>query len=235
MRLPHYISTLALLILYFRPECRAQENDLGIGMVIPPGGDHMHAVIYAKPNVASDTIATLAEWQYTFHGESEKVRAYLVGFEKYDYWGLPILSITKDSSWAHVSVESSDGTKRTKGWVNLRTPNTTIRIWAEFLATKSMVLRTDKPLRFYSKPDKNAQLNIKLFRFRSPFDEYSYLLKPIRREGRWLLVELQTPFLPCGNDDAIEKDPSIQPRTIKVWIQYIDERGRPLVRAPMMC
>jgi len=123
MRLSHYISAVALLMFAFEPKCLAQDDDPGIGMVIPPGGDKMHAVIYAKPNVASNTVATLSEWEYTFHDESEKVRAYLVGFEKYGYWGLPILSITKDSSWAHVSVESSDGITRTKGWAyELPTP-----------------------------------------------------------------------------------------------------------------
>ena len=195
----------------------------------------MCAVIYSKPNPKSDTVVTLFQWKYTFKGSTEQMRGRLVGFEDNDDWGLPILSISKDSSWAQVSVESSDGTIRTKGWVNLQTPNTTIRIWADFLATRSMVLQPGKPLRFYSKPNKNVRLKIKLFRFRSPFDEYSYILKPIRRERSWLLVELQTPFLPCESDVAIQKDPSIQPRTIRVWIQYIDERGRPLVRAPMRC
>jgi hypothetical protein len=159
----------------------------------------------------------------------------LVGFKKYDYWGLPILFITKDSSWAHVSVESSDGTKKTKGWVNLRIPNTSIRIWADFLATKSMVLKRDKPLRFYSKPDTNATWNIKVARYRDR-EEYSYILRPIRREGRWLLVELQTPFGPCGDTpDELEQRFGLRPRTLSVWIQYIDENGRPLVGAPMMC
>jgi len=231
----HCIVLLSLLIIPVRPESVAQEHDYGIGFVIPQGGDNMSAVIHSKPDPRSDTIASLFRWEYTFSGSTEKVRAFLVGFHEDDSWGLPIISITHDSSWAQVSVESFDGTRRTEGWVNLQTPNTTVRIWADFLATKLMVLKPNKPLRFYSKPNMNAQLNIKLFRFRSPFDEFSYILKPIRREGRWLLVELQTPFLPCGDDEVIEKDDSIRPRTIKVWIKYIDERGRPLVRAPMLC
>ncbi len=103
MKLSLYILSVALLIFPFQPECRAQEDDYGIGMVIPPGADDIYAVIYSKPDVAADTIATLLGWEYTIHGSSEKVRAFLVGFHKYDYWGLPLLSITRDSSWARVS------------------------------------------------------------------------------------------------------------------------------------
>ncbi len=234
MRSPLYISAVALLILSCLPECRAQEYEWGIGMVISPY--NVGAIIFSRPNVASDTIASVSGFEFTIYPAKEKVRGFLVGFQKYDDHGLPILSITSDSSWARVSVQSSDGTAKTEGWIRLKVPNTSIRIWEDFLITQSaMVLRTDRPLRFFSRPNLSAELKIKLFRFRSPFDEYSYILKPIRREGHWLLVELQTPFLPCGSDESIEKNPDIQPRTIKLWIQYVDEQGRPLVQAPMMC
>ncbi len=194
----------------------------------------MHAVIYSKPYVGSDTIATLTKWEYTFHGHNEKVRPYLAGFHRYDYWGVPILSISHDSSWAEVFVASSDWTTKTKGWINLKIPNTTVRVWADFLRTQSMVLNGNNPPRFYSKPNKSAPLSMNLFRFRS-LDEFSYILKPIRREGRWLLVELHTPFLPCADEDAVVHEPGLHPRTTRVWIEYIDERGRPLAQAPMMC
>lgn len=236
MRFPFQICVYALLLFCIPEECGSQSDiDYGIGVVIFPGGDNSYGVVYSKAIVASDTVAMLWGWDCLFHGDTGKVRVSLVGFRKYDYWGLPILFINRDSSWARVVVVSSDGSLRRQGWVNLRTPNTSFRIWADFLARETMVLRPDKSLRFYSKPDKNSLLKIRLFRFPSPFDAYSYILKPIRREGRWLLVDLQTPFLPCGDEDAIVKDNSIRARTIRVWIQYLDERGRPLVRAPMMC
>jgi hypothetical protein len=233
MKLSAYIRLLALVSLSVQTGL-AFKSDYGIGFVIPPGGDNMHVVIYSKRNEKSDTVAILRNREYTFRGSTGSVRAFLVGFRKYDSWGLPILTITHDSTWAQVSVESSDGVTRMTGWVNLRVPGTSIRIWADFLPTQTMVLLEGEFPRFYTHPNKDAGLHIKLFRFRSA-DQPSYILKPIRREGRWLLVELETPFLPCGDDDAIMRESGIQARRVNVWIQYLDERGRPLVRAPMMC
>jgi hypothetical protein len=94
----HHSSLLCLTVLVFFFDSKgAQEGNFGIGMVIAPGEDDMRAVIYTKPNLASDTIATLFRWEYTFHGTNEKVRAFLVGFRKYDYHGLPLLYTTHDS------------------------------------------------------------------------------------------------------------------------------------------
>jgi hypothetical protein len=165
-----------------------QEDDFGIGYVIPPGGDNMSAVIY-YPKGGTSSAAKPKKSQHSL---------------------CALLSMTT-------------------GVCRL------IRIWADYLPKQSMVLRRDRPLRFYSKPDKNSEWKIKLFRYPHS-DEYSYVLRPIRREGRWLLVELQTPFDPCGNiPQVIEQDYGVRPRTICVWIEYIDERGRPLVLAQMMC
>jgi hypothetical protein len=229
------MSVVALLVLCFEPASHAHEDDYGIGMVIPPGGDDMSAIIYAKPDVTSDTLATLFRWELTFHGSNEKVRAFLVGFHKYDSWGLPIVSFTLDSTWAQVLVGPSHTYERTRGWVNLKIPGTAFHIWADFLPKQSMVLRRDKALRFYSKPDTNAVWNIKVARYPDR-DDYSYVLRPIRRQGRWLLVELTTPDNPCLDTiEEIRKRFGALQRTVKVWIQYIDKRGRPLVQAAMMC
>ncbi len=219
---------VTLLLLSFLFESRAEEEDPGIGMVFHPNGDNKTTIIHSNPNDASDTIAILSDGEYTFPNGNARLTAFLVGFSKYDYRGLPILSITQDSSWALVSVESFDGTRKTEGWVNLKIPNTSIRIWADFLVTQSMQLREDRPIRFYSKPNRKAEWKIKLFRYPDR-KGYSYLLQPIRREGRWLLVELQTPFSPC--DGWIEGGA----RIIRVWIEYLDKQMRPLVQAPLMC
>lgn len=235
MRFLLHTCAVALLLHCLSVDCNGHGVDYGIGILIC-SVDSSCGIVYSNPSLSSDTVAMVWRTECLFHGDTERNHVSLVGFRKYDDWGLPILKLTRDSAWAQVVVESSDGTIRRKGWVHLRTPKTTIRIWGEFLATEpSMVLRHDKPLHFYSKPNENSPLRIRLFRFRSPFDEYSYILKPIRREGRWLLVELQTPFLPCNDEDSIVRDSSIRARTIRVWIQYLDERGRPLVRPPMMC
>jgi hypothetical protein len=235
MRFSIYIVFIVFFICLNQPESLAQEVDPGIGMVILPGGDHGHGVVFAKPDSLSDTVATVFEWQYTFYPSKEEARGFLTGFDKYDSWGLPILSFNSDSSWAEVSLETYSSALKAQGWVNLRIPGTMFRIWADFLPRRSMVLRRDRPIRFYSKPDKDSVLNVKLFKYPDR-DEYSYILRPIRREGRWLLVELQAPISPCGNGQAeIEHLYGVRTTSIRVWIEYIDERGRPLVMAGLMC
>jgi hypothetical protein len=224
-----------VLVIIFHSLCRSQtEFDYGIGMVILPGGDYPTATIFSKPNLTSDTLAIYSDAEFTIYPNRQKARAFLVGFRKYDYWGLPLLSFTKDSAWAKVSIQSRDTSITLAGWVSLKVPNTLFRIWANYLATEPMVLRRDQPLRFYSRPDTNAIWNIKVAG--DPNQGYSYVLRPIRREGRFLLVELKTPFWPCGdNPEEIIQQFAVQPKTVRVWIQYLDNRMRPLVKAPQMC
>ncbi len=235
----YFLLKLSLIMTWFLAvsiSCAQELIDRGIGMVILPGGDFMHGVIHAKSAFKSDTLATLYQWEYTFYPSHQKMRAFLVGFHKYDNWGLPIISINKDTSWAKVLIQSVDLKIKFEGWLNLKIPGTAIRVWAEYLPTcKYMVLREKPPIHFYSKPNHNSILKIKVHQYLNR-DEYSYILRPITRQGRWLLVELETPYFPCPTTtEKFEKLFGAKPRIIRVWIQYLDDRGRPLVTAPMLC
>jgi len=200
--------------------------DPGVGVVLLPGHGEMEGTVLVHPDKKSDTLALLRRWNLYRPGQPDSHRAHLTGFRKYDYWGFPILGFNRDSSWAHVLVASQDGEIRSEGWVDVTIPNTTVRIWADYLPTERMRLRDTLPPRFYSKPNKNARWDVRVARTSSWF-RYSYTLTPIRREGRWLLVELETPDEPCGGSENSRK--------IRVWIEYLDERMRPLVVPPIMC
>jgi hypothetical protein len=220
---------IILMLVGLAPWSSAQVDsvyDPGLGVVLLPGYGDMRGTILVHPDNKSDTLAILRGWNLYRHPQPDSHRAFLAGFRKYDYWGLPILSFNQDSSWARVLVASQDGEIYSEGWVDLTIPNTTIRIWADYLPTQRLRLRGTLPPRFYSKPKKSAIWNIQVERHLSG-QLYRYVLTPIRREGRWLLVELETPHDPCGGSD--------NPRKVRVWIEYLDERMRPLVMAPMMC
>ncbi len=212
-----------------------QEPDQGIGFVVLPGGDNSRGVIYSRPSPTSDTIATLFRWEYTFFGDTDKVRGRLAGFEKYGDWGPPIISFSADSSWARVLMETATGEVRRKGWVNLKIAGTSIRLWSDFLPTHPMKLKDHHPFRFYSKPNGALRKDIKLVRY--PHQEvYSYVLRPIKRMGRWLYVEIIYPTWPCAGTPSEVKDMfGVSQLTTRVWIEYVDRRGRPLVVAADMC
>lgn len=195
----------------------------------------MLATVHAQPSTASDTLATLSGWEYNIYPKRQKSRAFLVGFSKYGEWGLPILAFSPDSHWARTSVELADSSWSSEGWVDLTIPETRSRIWADFLPTQSLRLKSKAKMLFYSRPSKDAVWNIKVVR--DPNNDWdSYILAPIRREGRWLLVDLFTPYSPCAEDaETIEKYFGVCPRRIRVWIEYIDEQGRPLVGPPGLC
>ena|SRR6185503_7716530 len=232
------IQILLLLLLCTGAWSRAQVDsvyDPGIGMVIRSGGFSTLTTILVQPDKTSDTVASLKEWNYTRRSDAEEHRAFLVGFRKYDYWGLPILGFNKDSSWVRVLVASTDGEIHSEGWVDLSIPETSIRIWADYLPSQRCRLLEDSALRFYSKPNKTAIWNIKIARH--PTQGWAnYVLSPIRREGRWLLVELETPTRSCGkSDEDLQGEYGVKSKRVRVWIEYLDERMRPLVRQALMC
>jgi hypothetical protein len=50
-----------------------------------------------------------------------------------------------------------------------------------------------------------------------------------RIEGRWMLVELETPSTYCTSEEEVMETFGVKPRRQLVWIRFLDDRERPMI------
>lgn len=222
------------------------EPDRGVGIIsfaLPsapmmayPFADTL--VIHEGPSVRSPVLAHFLFqvpepfiWAYTLEANETAVTSNALEYD-YEMDGLPIDSIgsvpagsprggASASGWVRVVYGfAADGEPRI-GWVHNVEGHTRVRLWADELPTRSLFfVGPEARIAFHDAPGGDRVL----FDLRRHGDDgpLDYRLDPIETDGRWMKVRVVTPDASCSVEQ-VEASAGV------VWIEYLDERGRPRV------
>ncbi|HYC52181.1 MAG TPA: hypothetical protein VEB19_13795 [Gemmatimonadaceae bacterium] len=132
----------------------------------------------------------------------------------YEHSGIVIDSVTQDGRWVQGRLGTDDAGNWLTGWADVRDTRLETVWWAEHLPQQPLFALDSMHLRIALEPA--GELLPPPTR-----DHIMHATDSVR--GRWLLVSLVTPSDYCMSGDAVVR------RTRKVWVEYLDVRGRPQV------
>jgi hypothetical protein len=162
--------------------------------------------------IHTDTASADHGWRYAVAGPG-LVTPNLVEFG-YEESGVPIDSVTPDGRWSRGRLGTDRVENWLAGWVDGRNSQLEHRWWAEHLPEQPLFALDSTRLRVALEPEGPSL----------PVPTGDYILHGADSvRGRWLRVRLVTPSDVCVDDDSIAH------RTRRVWIEYLDGRGRPRV------
>jgi len=134
----------------------------------------------------------------------------------YEESGVPFDSTDAAGRWARgILGFRGDGSSVT-GWIDTQAPGVGSVRWAEQLADRPIFFPKPEQAAFYSEPDSTRRVP-------TPPNEPEYAIYPVEARGSWLRVRVVQPSDNCVGPDSIPR------RTRMLWIQYLDDRGRPNV------
>lgn len=213
-------------------------RDFGVGIISfassPGAGLELPAadtmVVYQSASVLSPVVARFLfrvpeafVWDYHLETGEDGIKSNALEFG-YEELGLPIDSLRPGGEWVRV-IYGFAGVEPKRGWVRRTEGQTQVMIWAEALLSNGQPLffaGPDKGVVFYDRPA-GDRVALELVRGEKPsHSTFDYRLEPLEVEGRWMKVRVVTPDATCESDSGETKE-SI------VWIEYLDERGRPRV------
>jgi hypothetical protein len=115
------------------------------------------------------------------------------------------------------------------GWIPKSNKKIDYLLWSDLLPKRVLFfIHSPYEFDFRSQPD-GEKVEVELFKLDNP-NEYSkvnavinfdYDMYSIHVDGNWMLVEISSPGDFCSDQ--------VNDNRIKVWIRYLDDRGRPLV------
>lgn len=215
----------------------APARDYGVGIISfafspAPGVDLPAAdtlVIYQRASVQSPVVARFLfvapealVWSYALETNEDDVQSNALEFD-YEVQGLPLDSVTSGGEWVRVIYGMSARGVAHRGWVPAGVGQTQHLFWTEHLAENFLFfLRGEQSIVFFDRLD-GERLQLELERSSIGSDPaFDYRLEPLEVDGRWMRVRVVTPNVPCS-------PVQVEPRERVVWIEYLDERGRPRV------
>lgn len=145
---------------------------------------------------------------------------------EYETKGLPIQELEKNSFKIIIGTDSLNNP--VMGWVKYNSKSLGYYLWEDYLLKKELYF-SDSPsmYQFYKTPHGEKKI-IDLIKDDSEYSQYlekefifNYIMHPIKKEGKWLKVEVVTPSDYC--------DEVLKPKKEVLWIRYLDDKGRPLV------
>jgi len=160
----------------------------------------------------TDTADSNDNWNYAVAAPG-MVAPNMVEFG-YEEAGVPIDSATSDGRWVRGRLGTDDDGTWLTGWADVRDMRLTSLWWAEHLPQQALFALDSSQLRMAVEPG-GARLPV------LPRDHIMHGADSVR--GRWLLVSLVTPSDYCAGDDSVVR------RRQRVWVEYVDARGRPQV------
>jgi len=221
--------TLLLAALSFTP---VLGQDLGRGAIFfghnSPQGDSRQndtILILATPESSAKELCRVlvtfdsGGYFFTVDPQPEGGGTNLVEFG-YEEEGLPFDSIAHDRRWVRVIYGS--GGAVLSGWVRTESPRTGIVWWRTLLPRNLLFFRDPDKIHFFSSPNgKERKFRLEPFPHEGNPQRYDYIMRPLKTKGDWLLVRIVTPSDMCDLPE--------HPRTVDLWIRFLDERGRPQV------
>lgn len=201
-----------------------RDREYGIGVVAYPISetDALSGVIRSRPSESADTVATFGggrELCYTDRRDCLSLYDRTIEYD-YEIAGWAILGFNPDTSWARVSLDPFGVDSVGKGWVSLERTGVRPLLWSDELPEHSLFFLWPDSIRFYGSPDSSRLRDLKLTSFPEP-RRYDYVLRPMKRQGHWLQVEVFSPQGGCGIPDSVEPDTA--------WIRYLSPTSRPRV------
>jgi hypothetical protein len=195
-------------------------------------------VIHEDPTASSPVLAHFLFqvpepfiWAYTLEANETAVTSNALEYD-YEMDGLPIDSAgsvpagagnggASGGAWVRVVYGiAADGAPRT-GWVRHIEEHTEVRLWADELPTRSLFfLDPEADLAFYDGPG-GDRVTFDLVRHEEG-GRLDYRLDPVETNGRWMKARVVTPDGSCRGEE-VESSARV------VWIEYLDQRGRPRV------
>ena len=147
-----------------------------------------------------------------------------------DESGIPILSFASDSAWVKVSLDCGTKQNPPSAWINVSDAEKMgfdVILWNQFFKKDwALTFQCDSVLKFYSQPSDRYQIFPELSTDQGFPD---YCMRVIKTSGAWMQVHLESPSM-------FLEDPSVRERAYqsktpppRVWIKYLDDRGRPIV------
>jgi hypothetical protein len=133
----------------------------------------------------------------------------------YEQAGVPVDSATSDGRWVRGLAGTDSAGRWIVGWADVRTPGVEQLWWADHLRSQSLFALGSTDVRLADTPDGA--------RVPPPRGEYAmYGADSVR--GRWLRVRVVSPSDYCdANADSTRR---VERR---LWVQYLEADGRPLV------
>lgn len=189
-------------------------------------------VIHQLPSSHSPVVARFVfvasgghAWSYLLETGEDDIRSNALEFG-YEVQGLPFDSVAPGGEWVQVIYGTSPRGSAGRGWVRVSAGQTQHRFWAEELKEHPLFfLDSDDGLAFYDRPA-GARVPVELVRTSWGGElSFDYRLEPLEVEGRWMRVLLVAPNVPCSPARG-------EPTEREVWIEFLDERGRPRVWYP---
>ncbi len=161
-------------------------------------------------------------WHYTLEVYEPGIESNALEFG-YEVLGLPLAAAEAEGDWFRVIYGTTAEGALRYGWVQGVAGRTEVLFWADELLTRHLFfLGPDAEMAFYDEPG-GALVDFGLAPRDGAGDAASdYRLEPLEADGRWLKVRVVTP------DDSCTADP-LQTRERILWIEYLDQRGRPRV------
>ena len=136
----------------------------------------------------------------------------------YEEAGVPLDSLTADTSWGRALLGFDAGGVPHRGWVPLDAARVSYRLWARELREHTLFFLAEHGGRVFDRPGGRSLVAI-----RPAEANGDYVLHPLDTRGTWLQVRLARPADTCVGPEAAPPD------TIVGWTPYLDARGRPLV------
>jgi hypothetical protein len=179
-------------------------------------------VLYSSPVLTADTVAVLDQRELCFRHGPHCVFSYkrMIEFD-YEIPGWAILSLTRDSSWAEVTLNPWTPDSAPTAWVYLARDSVSVVFWRDLLPTKWLFFPLLENARFYARPDRSAPVALRYDTLPNP-PRADLIMRPLRTDGRWMQVEVFSPNPLCK-----WPRPEVTPDT--AWIEYLTSHDRPRV------
>lgn len=170
-------------------------------------------------------------WSYALEAEEVGVEGNTLEFD-YEELGVPVDSLAPGGEWVRVIYGFAAAEPR-YGWVRREEGReerrTRVILWERELLDGGRSLFFSRPaggLAFYDGP-RGERVRLDLVATEDPpgdplTADFDYRLEPLEIVGRWMKVRVVTPDYSCQFDEGPTREEV-------VWIEYLDESGRPRV------
>jgi hypothetical protein len=213
----------------WEPYAGVDPGDLGRGVVYLRRAEDKGATsgtdtltLHSAPNADSPRVGAMLFTVVPANGTTQyaiaapdSLRPNLVEYG-YEESGIPFDSTDASGHWVHAILGFSPDSTPLGGWVDTTRPGVGLVAWAQQLSDRPIYFPVPKRAAFFATADSSKPLPS------PPNGEDAYAIHPEEARGAWLRVRVVEPSDTCEPDTPAR-------RTQRVWIRYLDDRGRPNV------